>query len=154
MDERTGNEILSLIERTKTLIISALDEDGVPIIKGVTKLGNDGYRALYFCTSPQSRFFQWYLAHPRTSAYLFDDDPNIPYPSVDEKYYSLSLMGHMEAVTDIETRRRFLSDYLADFFPDGVNDKNYHLVKFSVEKGKYYRGVTDDFLSMAFTIRQ
>lgn len=66
MDEKTGNEILSLIERTKSIMISALDEDGVPIIKGVTKLGNDGYGALYFCTSPESRFFRWYADHPRT----------------------------------------------------------------------------------------
>ena len=150
MDISIKNEMITLIEKVKSIVISAINSKGIPILKSVTKLGNDDLKALYFCTSPDSDFWKWYVKNPQTSVFLFDDDRDIPYPSADEKYYSLSLIGQMETVTDIETKQRFLSDYLAEFFPDGVNDKNYHLVRFVVQSGKYYRGVTDNFLSLDF----
>lgn len=150
MDNLIRNEILDLIDRTKSLIISAINEEGTPIIKGVTKVGNDELSALYFCTSAESIFYKYYIQNPKTSVYLFDDDPNTPYPSADEKYYSVSLIGKMSTVTERETKQRFLSDYLAAFFPDGIDDKNYNLIRFSIESGKYYRGVTDKFLVLDF----
>ena len=151
MDVSTKNEMIILIEKVKSIVISAINSNGIPIIKSVTKLGNDDLNSLYFCTSPDSDFWKWYVKNPKTSVLLFDDDPNIHYPSADEKYYSLSLIGQMEVVLDVETKQRFFSDYLAAFFPDGVNDKNYHLIRFVVQSGKYYRGVTDNFLSIDFT---
>ncbi|HML46248.1 MAG TPA: pyridoxamine 5'-phosphate oxidase family protein [Clostridia bacterium] len=152
MNESIRKEILEFIERTKTIMISAINSENIPIVKGVTKLGNDGMEALYFCTSQESEFFKYYSGHPIVSVYLLDDDAAVKYPSADEKYYALSLIGRMEKVLDQETKRRFLSDYLSAFFPDGIEDPNYNLVKFAAQKGKYYRGVTDHFLSLDFEL--
>ena len=150
MDIAVKSEILQLIEKVKTLVISAMDKDGTPITKGVTKLGHDDLAALYFCTSKNSAFYQWFLQNAKTSVYMFDDDPNTAYPSVDEKYFSLSLIGKMEAVCDHETKERFFSDYLAMFYPGGIDDENYNLMRFSIQSGKYYRGITDNSLSLDF----
>ena len=150
MDTIVKKEIEAFIVKTKTLVISAIDKNGIPILKGVTKLGNDGWKAIYFCTSPNSAFFKWYIKNPLVSVYLFDDDPNTPYPSENEKYYALSLIGTMESVQNAEIKKRFLSEYLLKFYPDGVNDKNYHLIRFVTHSGKYYRGVTDNFLTLDF----
>lgn len=128
MEENTRNEIKNLIERTKSILISAINSDGIPIIKGVTKLGNDDIYALYFCTSQESEFFKWYNENPKTSVYLFDDDPNTPYPSTDEKYYSLSLMGFVEVV------------------------KN--LIRFVLQCGKYYKTEPSGSLSLDFKVNE
>ena len=154
MEEVLRKEIIDFIEKTKSIIISAINEDGMPIVKAVTKLGNDGLSRIYFITSMESNFFKYYQENPKTSVYLFDDDPNTPYPSMDEKYYSLSLIGVMELVSDLKIKKKFLSDYLSQFYPDGVTDKNYNLMCFTVEKGKYYRAVTDNYLSKDFIVSE
>ena len=152
MDSAVRSEMRNLIKKTKSLIISAVNSDGVPMIKGVTKLGNDDLNALYFVTSPKSEFAACYKQNPIASVFLFDDDKSVPYPSKDEKYYSLSLTGKMEAVADPHAKQRFLTDYLAPFYPKGVNDENYYLMRFVVQSGKYYRGVTDNSLSFSFNL--
>lgn len=150
MNDLVRNEIFDLINRTKSIVISAINESGMPIIKGVTKLGYDDLKALYFVTSQESPFYKYYMKTPKTSVYLFDDDPNKTYPSHDEKYYALSLVGNMEIVTDRDIKKRFFSDYLSGFYSDGIDDKNYNLMCFLIENGKYYRGITDDFLTLDF----
>ena len=154
MEEALKNEITDFVEKTKSIIISAKNEDDIPMVKAVTKLGNDGLSKIYYTTSMETNFFKYYEENPRTSVYLFDDDPNTPYPSMDEKYYSLSLIGVMKLVSDQKIKQRFLSDYLSQFFPDGVTDKDYNLMCFVVEKGKYYRGVTDNYLSKDFIVSE
>jgi general stress protein 26 len=154
MEETLKKEIIDFVGRTKSILISAKNKNSIPIVKAVTKLGNDGLNRIYFSTSPETEFFKYYKENPRTSIYLFDDDPNTPYPATDEKYYSVSFIDVMEVISDLKIKQRFLSEYLSQFYPDGVMDKNYNLMCFNAESGKYFRGVTDNYLSKDFILSE
>ena len=153
LDLEKKKEIVEFIRRTKSMVISALNAEGIPIMKAVTMLGNDGLNSLYFCTSPKSEFFIWYKNNPRTSIYLFDDDPNTPYPSANEKYCSLALIGKVEVVTDRGIKWRFLSDYsyyLSAYYK--VDDEEYDAIRFVPQSGTYYQTGSDGSFSYDFEI--
>lgn len=92
-----------------------------------------------------------YKTNPKASAYLFFDDPTIPYPSPEEKYYGLSLVGNIEEENNLDVKKRFWQEGWAEFYPNGINDENYYLLKVVAKKGKYFRGVSGDMLSTSFS---
>ena len=174
MEQRLKEEIISLIERTKSIIITAVKADGsfacdvpegdgkdcaatsayVPIVKAVSKLGNDDLRSLYFETSPGSEFIIAYKTNPLACAYMFDDDKDVPYPSHDEKYYGLTLFGTVSEVFDLKLKERFMDAYHIEFYPKGAEDNNFHLFCFYAQRGKYFGGISGEMENVEFDIKE
>ena len=62
------------------------------------------------------------------------------------RYEGVMLKGIMEVLTDRETRNMIWRKGDTIFYKQGVTDPDYCVLKFTAEKGRYYRDLkTEDF---------
>ena len=58
-------------------------------------------------------------------------------------FFGLLLIGKIEIMTDNEKKRSFWQDGWTIYYPKGVNDSEYQLLKFTAKEYKYYDGKLD-----------
>lgn len=127
----------NLIDKSRTSIISSVDSDGFPNTKamlGVRK--RDGIKHLYFSTNTSSMRVKQYLKNPKACVYFYND----------RFFRGTMLIGIMEVLQDEASRKSIwqLGDQL--YYPKGVNDPDYAVLKFTATKGRYYNNFkSEDF---------
>ena len=53
------------------------------------------------------------------------------------------LTGKAEVSHDIEKKKEFWSDGMERYYPQGVTDPDFALIKFTASKGNYYHGLNN-----------
>jgi len=152
-NSRLKIEICEFLTRTKSIIINALDEDHTPISTAVTKLENDGLSKIYFYKSQNSEYSKWFSKNPKTTVYLFFDNPSKTTPTIGEKLYSLTLKGEMELVRDSLLKNAILKNherYLSSSFSEEIDDELNSLWCFNIQSGKYYKSFEDGQIRIKF----
>ena len=133
----TEKTIGNLIDKSRTSIISSVDADGFPNTKamlGVRK--RDGIKHLYFSTNTSSMRVKQYLKNPKACVYFYND----------RFFRGAMLIGTMKVLQDEVSRKSIwqLGDRL--YYPKGVNDPDYTVLKFTAAKGRYYSNFkSEDF---------
>ena len=56
----------------------------------------------------------------------------------------LMLIGHMEVCTDREHKAMLWKDSDKIYYPNGIDDEDYCVLKFTAQKGNYYHGLQND----------
>lgn len=135
MEESVRAEIESLIQNAKKTYVASVDQDGYPNIKAMFALDRDGVRVFYFSTNVSSKRTRQFMLNPRASIYFCDE----------EKFRGLMLVGEMEVCRDKELRTRLWRDGFEIYYPEGVDDEDYCVLKFSARTGNYYPGHRDTF---------
>ena len=144
-DETSGmkKEIIGFVNRSKNIIINAIDSDNFPISSAVTKIGNENLDFIYFRKSLGSEFSKWYLKNPNTTIYLFDDESVNPHRKNGNRC-SLSLKGKIEIVD-----KHGVNEQILPHIKDVVNG-DFALWRFSIQSGKYYKDVKDGSIRFTF----
>lgn len=118
-----------LIDKQSVCYIGSVDADGFPNIKAMfSPREREGIRILYFTTNASSRRTAEYRKNPRACVYFCDR----------RFYRGVMLMGTMEAVTEDDIRRRIWREGDTMYYPGGVSDPDYCVLKFTAEKGRFY----------------
>ena len=128
MDKEILDQVTALIDETGNIIVCSVDEDGFPNAKAMFKTEHEGLKTFLFSTNTSSMRIQQFMRNPKASIYLCGKS----------KINGLMLVGRMEVCTDRELKSRLWVDGNEQYYPLGIDDPDYCVLRFVAEKGKYY----------------
>lgn len=119
----------NLIDKASSSQICYVDEDGYPVTRAMLKpREREGIKTFWFTTNTHSNKVKSYRENPRASIYF-----------VDRRFFrGVSLVGTMEVLETPEAKERIWREGDTMYYPEGVTDPDYCVLRFTVEKGRYY----------------
>lgn len=120
------SEALKLIAECGDCTLTSVSEDGFPRTCFMGIMGYDSFSEVYISTGYEGTKVRHFKANNKASlAYRKDGD-------------SVTLVGTVEFITDRAQKERFWFDWMYDHFPNGVDDENYCLIKFTGKVATYW----------------
>jgi general stress protein 26 len=122
---------LKLVEDSIICMLGTNGEDGFPNIKGMMNLKHEGLKNIWFSTNTSSRRVQQLKKDNRACVY-----------HVDEKHFrGLMLVGTIEILQDIESRKMLWTEGAEIYYPLGLEDPDYSVLCFTAKRGNYYHAL-------------
>ncbi len=123
--ETVGN----LIDKQSLSFISSVDSDGFPNTKAMLPpRRREGIKTLYFTTNTSSLRVRQYRDNPKACLYFCDK----------RFFRGVMLRGTMEVLEDPESKEMIWQDGDTRYYPGGVTDPDYCVLRFTAERGRYY----------------
>lgn len=134
-EQTVGN----LADKSATAFVCYIDEDGCPVTKAMLKpRERNGIKTFWFTTNTSSNKTKCFKKNPKASIYF-----------VNSRYFrGASLTGTMEVLETPEAKQRIWREGDEQYYPLGVTDPDYCVLKFTATKGRTY----SDFHSDNFEI--
>ncbi len=121
----------AFIRRQKVAFICSVDEEGFPNVKAMLKPRKiDGLQTFYFSTNTPSLRVSQYRKSPNACIYFYHKGLI--------RYRGLMLKGKMEVLTDQAAKDMLWRRGDSLFYPGGVVDPDYCVLRFRAESGRYY----------------
>ncbi len=125
------SKIQRFVARCRVAFIASVDEAGFPNLKAMLPpRKTKGLRVFYFSTNTSSKRVVQYRENPKACIYF--------YRKVPFKYQGVMLIGTMEVLEDEATKRAMWSAGDKIYYPGGVTDPDYCILKFTAVSGRYY----------------
>ena len=128
--EFTREAVWELIAACKTAFIGSVDEAGFPNQKAMLAPRKREGNALYFTTNTSSMRVAQYRANDRASTYFYQRGRF--------SYRGVMLLGRMEVLTDESVKREIWRTGDTMYYPGGVTDPDYCVLRFTAEKCRGY----------------
>ena len=120
---------LAIVARSSKTIIASVDDDGFPNLKAIFKpRENDGLKVFYFTTNTSSMRVKQYTKNPKASIYFYDN----------RFFRGIMLRGTMEVLQNQPTKDRLWRDGDSIYYPLGVTDPDYCVLKFTTINCRMY----------------
>lgn len=111
-----------VLDKCGYVTLATISEDGFPRPVAVDVLRHNGIKEIWMTTFLSSEKARHLKANNKAGiSFVHEAD-------------SVSLIGQADIITDKEVLKEFYQDFFAYYFPDGVNDKNYCLIRFITDK--------------------
>ena len=131
--------IAQMADKLPIAYISSVDQEGFPWTKAMLKpRKREGIKTFYFTTNTFSIRVAQYKANPKASIYFCDA----------KGFKGMMLRGTMEVLTDAASKEMIWRDGDTEYYPGGVTDPNYCVLKFIAADGRFY----SDFYPRSFVI--
>lgn len=119
----------NLIDKQGVAFISSIDEEGFPNTKAMLPpRKREGIHTFYFTTNTSSmRVFQ-YRVNPNACIYFCDK----------RFFRGVMLIGSVQVLEDSESKEMIWREGDTMYYPGGVTDPDYCVLKVTVTKGRYY----------------
>ncbi|MCM0242011.1 pyridoxamine 5'-phosphate oxidase family protein [Bacteroides fragilis] len=119
----------NLIDKQKIAFIGSVDIEGFPNIKAMLQpRKREGIRILYFTTNTSSMRTTQYLKNHHACVYFCDS----------RFLRGVMLKGKMEVLTDNSTKEMIWREGDTLYYPLGVTDPDYCVLKFTAITGRRY----------------
>lgn len=128
MEQEILDQINALIEENSSIIVCSVDENGFPNAKAMFKTEHEGLRTFLFSTNTSSMRVQQFKHNDKACIYFLGKS----------KINGLMLTGTIEVCRDRELRVRLWTDGCEMYYPQGIDDPDYSVLRFTAEKGNYY----------------
>lgn len=127
----------NLIDRQGVAFISSVDEEGYPNTKAMLPpRKREGIRTIYFSTNTSSMRVRQYRANPKACVYFCDR----------RFFRGVMLKGTVEVLEDAEIKETIWREGDTMYYPLGVTDPDYCVLKFTIQSGRYYSSLkSEDF---------
>ena len=136
MNETFKAEIQSVLKKSKFAYVSSIDAQGYPNTKAMFSLRHDTIAVHYFSTNYSSKRVQQFLNNPNACVYLCNQ----------VRFMGLMLVGTMEVLTDHDSKAMLWKPRDVMYYPQGVGDPDYCVLKFTAQRGNYYHALhNEDF---------
>jgi general stress protein 26 len=134
--EKTVGDI---IDKSNVTIISSIDENGFPNTKAMLPpRKRTGIKEIYLTTNTSSMRVKQYSENPKACVYFYDK----------RFFRGVMLKGEMEVLQDAKSKEMIWKDGDEMYYPEGVTDPDYCVLKFTAFEGRYY----SNFKSETFQI--
>jgi general stress protein 26 len=127
-EEEARRKALALVERSGIALVGSNGEDGHPWIKAMLKMETEDLKTVWFSTSTSSKRVAQFARDPRASVYFVDFSD----------WMGLMLLGEVEVLNDPPSRQRLWRDGYEQYYPLGVDDPDYRVLRFSATSANYY----------------
>jgi general stress protein 26 len=126
--KKTANE---LIETCGIAMVGSISDAGFPNVKAMLKCETDGLKTMWFSTNTSSKRVSQFKQDPRACVYFVDE----------KDFKGLMLVGEMQVLNDHESRSRLWKEGCEIYYPQGIDDPDYSVLKFTAKWGNYYHGL-------------
>lgn len=141
MLQEAEKTIGNLIDKQGVSFIASISEDGFPNMKAMLPPRKRvGIREFYFTTNTSSMRIAQYRRNPNASIYFCDS----------KFFKGVMLVGRMEVLEDPASKEMIWREGDTMYYPLGVTDPDYCVLKFVAESGRYY----ENFHSKTFKINE
>ena len=121
--------IAKMADTLPIAFISSIDEEGFPCTKAMlAPRKREGIKVFYFTTNTFSLRVAHYKANPKACIYFCDE----------EGFKGMMLRGTMEVLMDAATKEMIWREGDTEYYPGGVTDPNYCVLKFTATDGRFY----------------
>lgn len=135
----TEKTIGNLIDKQGVSFISSIDAAGFPNTKAMLPpRKREGIQVFYFTTNTSSMRVTQYRENPNACIYFCDK----------RFFRGVMLKGTMEVIEDSAIKEAIWQDGDTMYYPKGVTDPDYCVLKFTATVGRYY----SNFKSVNFNI--
>ncbi|MDR1992763.1 MAG: pyridoxamine 5'-phosphate oxidase family protein [Nitrososphaerota archaeon] len=125
--------IEELIKRQSVSFIGSVDECGFPNLKAMLPPRKRvGLKEFWFTTNTSSCRVTQYHINPKACVYFCDL----------QSFSGIQLIGTMEVLEDTLTKELIWREHDTMYYPRGITDPDYCVLKFSAHKGRYYEKFT------------
>jgi general stress protein 26 len=132
MDEQEAKtESLKLVDNAAVCLLGSNGEDGFPYIKAVLNLRHEGFKTFWFDTNTSSKRVRQLKKDSRASLYFVDEI----------NFKGLMLLGTAEVLRDLASRRLLWTKDSEFYYPLGIDDPDYTVLRFTATLGNYYHGL-------------
>lgn len=125
------NQGLELVEKSAIGMLGTNGEDGFPNIKAMMNLKHEGLKQIWFSTNTSSKRVKQLRENNRACVYYVDE----------KNFKGLMLVGTIEILQDIESRKMLWFDGAEKYYPLGIEDPDYSVLCFTAKLGNYYHGL-------------
>ncbi|RHO73052.1 pyridoxamine 5'-phosphate oxidase [Parabacteroides sp. AF48-14] len=128
----------AIADKQSISFIGSIDAEGFPNIKAMLQpRKREGIQTFYFTTNTSSR---------RVAQYLKDNHACIYF--CDKRFFrGVMLRGTMEVLTDNASKEMIWQDGDTMYYPEGVTDPDYCVLRFTAISGRYYSNFkSEDFI--------
>ena len=131
--------IENIITHQKIAYIASVDENGYPNMKAMlAPRERIGLREFWFTTNTSSIRAAQYRKNPKASIYFCDQ----------RFFRGVMLTGTMEVLEDAESKEMIWQEGDTMYYPEGVTDPDYCVLKFTANSGRWY----SNFKSESFEV--
>lgn len=121
--------IEALVARQTVAFVGSVDGDGFPNMKAMlSPRVREGLKVFYFTTNTSSMRVAQFGRNPQASVYFCDPI----------SFQGFMLRGRMEVLEDAASRRLIWRDGDTEYYPGGVDDPDYCVLRFTACDGRYY----------------
>jgi general stress protein 26 len=119
-----------LIDAASVSIVSSVDEEGFPNTKAMLPpRKREGLKDFYFTTNTSSMRVGQYGKNPKACLYFYDK----------RFFRGIMLVGTMSVLTDQKTKELIWREGDTTYYPQGVTDPDYCVLKFTADKARVYQ---------------
>jgi len=130
-DHEAFDHALALATRSNIAMLGSVDDNGHPNIRAMIKMENQGLKEIWFTTNTSSRKIPQLKNSPKACVYFVDLD----------KWMGVMLIGTVDILQDSESRHRCWREGFEKYYPQGVHDPDYSVLRFTARKGQYYHNL-------------
>jgi len=124
--------------------LSLLDHEGYPTTSTLSVSKADGIRELTFAIGINSNKANRAQKCSRASVCVFDDDYE------GGEYYNITLVGDVEIVTDMDTKKATWFEGLEEHFAGGLDDPDYCVLRFTTKRYSIWVDIDFDEITGSF----
>lgn len=129
------NTIGNLIDKQGVSFISSLDDEGFPNTKAMLPpRKRDGIKTFYFTTNTSSMRVKQFRSNPKACIYFCDK----------RFFRGVMLKGTMEVLEDAACKEMIWQEGDTMYYPKGVADPDYCVLKFIAQTGRYYANFSSE----------
>lgn len=128
--EELQHLICELADKQPIAFIGSVDEHGFPNMKAMLQpRKREGIRVFYFTTNTSSMRTLQYRRNSKACVYFCNQNT----------FVGAMLLGTMEVLTDAETKQMIWQEGDEMYYPKGVTDPDYCVLRFTAHSGRVYR---------------
>jgi general stress protein 26 len=131
--EEAIREALALASRSDIAMLGTNGDNGYPNIKAMIKMENEGLNRIWFSTNTSSKRVGQLIRNSKACVYFVDF----------EQWMGLMLVGDVEVLQDMESRQRLWREGFEKYYPLGVTDPDYSVLRFTAQWGNYYHALSN-----------
>lgn len=119
----------NMIDKQRVAFIGSVDNEGYPNVKAMLQpRKREGIKTIYLTTNTSSMRVTQYREDNRACIYFCDT-----------RYFKgVMLRGTMEVLTDSASKEMIWREGDTIYYPEGVTDPDYCVLKFTAISGRYY----------------
>lgn len=129
----------NLIDKQGVAFIGSVDGDGFPNMKAMLPpRKREGIKTFYFTTNTSSMRVSQYRANPKACVYFCDR----------RFFRGVMLIGTAEVLEDSGSKEMIWREGDTMYYPEGVTDPDYCVLRFTVDKGRFYSNFKSESFEM------
>jgi len=138
MGNNIQSEIRNLCESSTICYLASVNDGGFPQIKAMLTVKHGSMKEHYFSTNTSSKRVAQFLENPKACVYYCEPDG----------FKGALFTGTIEVLTDHESKALLWREGDEIYYPKGIDDEDYCVLKFIAEIVNYYHGEGNITLSI------